>query len=173
MLNAVFCGLLFVTVAYIGNLFARQVEQRPKALADMRTALDTLRTRLRFYNEPLRAALEGTATELHGDFAQIFRLAAELMAKGECAEDALRDAMHESKQRGGVASSLQGQDIEALLALARRMGGDAASQNAAFGMAFATLDGTHKQAEQNKQSHGRLYRTAGLLAGALLAIIFI
>ena len=81
--------------------------------------------------------------------------------------------MDESKQRGGVASSLSRQDIDIIIAFARRMGGDATSLNSAFGMAFATLDWVYMQAEQQKQSRSRLYRTGGLLAGALLAIIFI
>lgn len=173
MLNLLFCGLLFATVSYMGNLFARQVEQRPKALADLRTALDTLKTRLHYYNEPVQAALANTSKDLQGDFRYIFEYAAEQMVAGETAEDALRLAMRESGQRGGAAASLLRQDMDIIDSLARRIGGDTASQSAAFGMAFAMLEGVYEQAEQQKQARSRLYRTSGILTGALLAIIFI
>lgn len=173
MLNTAFCALLFATVAYIGNLFARQVEQRPGALTDMRAALDTLKTRLHYCNEPIRTALENTSRELRGGWADIFALAAERMAAGDVAEHALESAINTSRQQGGAAAPLTRQDIDIVTGLARRIGGDAASQQAAFGMAFATLNGLQSQAQQQKQARGRLYRTGGLLTGALLAVLFI
>lgn len=172
MLKLSFCLLLLAACAYIGNLFAREVELRPVALEQLRAGLDGLRTRLEYRGEPLRPAFRSAAGEQGGDISAVFLRASELMEDMQAGE-ALRDALLESKRDGGAFWPLKNADIAIAYELAGRIGGDSGSQQAAFALADGALGAAIKQARDDKASHARLYRAGGILTGALLAVLFI
>lgn len=173
MLNTMACLALFGAAAYAGHAFARGVENRPKALTAMRQAMHTLQTRLQYYNESLRAAFRNTAGEVQGAFGEVYRLAAERIAQGETTQAAIQAALLEMKRKDSMLSSLQDGDVEILSALAGRIGADNNAQTGAFALAFDVLEAAQQEAKQEKDSRAKLYRTAGLLTGALLVILFI
>lgn len=172
MFKIAFCLALFGATAYIGNLFARRVERRPAAVEQLRAGLDALRTRLEFRGETLRPAFANTSEESMGDMSAVFKRTAELMGDMQAGE-ALRQALLENKRDGGSFWPLKDEDIAIAYELACRIGGDSGSQHAAFALADSALITAAGQAQQDKDSHGRLYRAAGVLTGALLAVLFI
>ena len=77
------------------------------------------------------------------------------------------------KGKGNLFACMTEADEQAFKQWAVRLGGDRQGQQAAFSMMTSYLKQNLKAAETEYMRLGRLYRSSGMLVGALLVVLFL
>lgn len=167
------CIAVFVGSSAIGHLFARNLEKRTLALQNMEAAITILRSRMRYYVEPVMTTFMRVGKTVQGEMGDMLCLTAERMCAGVNCRQAMEQAFAECRGKHGNLAALSQDDMCIFLELADRIGLDLYAQAAAFDFALSRLHLLSDDAKTKKTQLARLYRTSGMLVGALLTVIFI
>ena len=164
--------VLFIGCAGLGFMAAARLTARRRAIETTQQALDALGQRLMHYKEPIPQAVRRTAALINGEAGLWLKALAKELEEGQQAYTALEKTMQPAAQNK-QAQALGPEEKAALYELFERIGSHEADQAAAFALCKERLCALKTQAEANEQSRGKLYRTAGALIGAGLAVLLL
>ena len=166
------CMVVFIGCAGQGCMAAARLTARRRAIETTQQALDALGQRLMHYKEPLPQAVRRTAALINGEAGHWLKELTQELEDGKQAYTALKEMMDTAAQNK-QAQALGLEEKAALCELFERIGSHEADQTAAFALCKERLCALKTQAEANEQSRGKLYRAAGALIGAGLAVLLL
>ncbi len=167
------CGLLFLCCTGAGFLFSGGLKKRIAFLQCSLEAVDHLHTQLIYGSDPLRQALADTARRVPEPYAALYENAQKHLGMHMDAVQAFSRAIALEKGKGNLFACMTEADEQAFKQWAVRLGGDRQGQQAAFSMMTSYLKQNLKAAETEYMRLGRLYRSSGMLVGALLVVLFL
>ena len=166
-------GLLIFTACALGGfILSWRDDFRLAELAELRKALVLLKGEIQYARTPLSEAFESVAARADKQTAAFFlSMAAQLSEKsGESAAVIWNNALHDLRK----SSHLAEEDLETLALLGRSFGYlDGATQAEGLDMAMAYIDEKAILLQEKSAKTGRMYRSVGLLCGALVVIALI
>jgi stage III sporulation protein AB len=161
-------GSLILAAGWLaGRKMADGAEARLAELAELRVALSALKSNVEFGRKDLPDALMAAAAAGGGEASTIFASAARGIRD--------RNGTAEEIWRGSVAgSNLQGGDKTALSAFAGALGRpDAGFLAEAIDSAIAYVAGEEERAVPVARRDAKMYRSVGVLLGALVCVLLI
>lgn len=167
------CLVLFGCSAALGFLSADKLSQRCRALRAVQGMLSALSMRLKYYQEPLYQAAAHTAAHLENDASAWLAALAQRLEHGATAGEALQRTFDQAKPPLALNQALGAEEKAALAALFERIGSHREDQEAAFLLCAERLEQLLCAAEETRQRRGKLYRTVGVLGGAVWVILFL
>ena len=173
LIKFILCVIIFSGCSAVGNLFAKNLEKRTAALVNLEAAVVMLNSRMKYYSEPVKSMLLNTGKAIKGETGKLFCEVSESMTENLNCVDAMHLALDRAKNKKGYIGALTKSDEAILADLFERVGLDRGAQTAAFDFAKNRIESVLSEAQYKKNQLAKLYKTAGMLIGALVAIIFI
>lgn len=167
------CLVLFACSAALGFLFADRLTQRCRALRTVQGMLSALFMRLKYYQEPLYQAAAHTAPHLETEANDWLTALAHRLENGSSAGQALECILSQTKPPLALNQALGAEEKAALVELFERIGSHREDQEAAFALCAERLEQLLSAAEETRLRRGKLYRTVGVLGGAVWVILFL
>lgn len=164
------CGLALVALCAIcsGMALAMTLTERVRALELARAVLDSFAKELEYSLAPPDAIAARLARRETLSQAAYLPACQKLCAQGMPFPESWREAVRENR------GSLSPGDAETLAAPADTLGRcGLAEELAALERAGEALSVTLEEAREYARTHGKLYRTLGMLSGAFLVILWI
>jgi len=161
--------MVFAACALAGYFYARRDMQRVNALTALRKAFVLLKGEIRYALSPLPEAFTSIAARCEPPAAQLFiNMADKLAAHGDESAAAL---WQETLNYTVANTHLTNEDITRLAMLGQAFGYlDGATQANSLDMGIAYIDETCAALREHSAKSGRMYRSVGMLCGALIAI---
>lgn len=171
MLGKLAGALIIVgATSFLGWIKASGYARRPRHLRDLQTGLAVLQTEVEYGATPLPEALESAARAAGAAVGPIFAQTARQMREGggSTAGDSLRRAL----EAAADSTALTGSDLDMLAALAPVLGASGrADQVRHLTLARERLAGEEARAQDERKRYEPVARYAGVLLGAVLALI--
>lgn len=170
MLKLLGACLVVLACTWIGFQIAAHYRKRPQQIRQMYTALSLFEMEIMYGNRPLLHICEEIAEREAGIVGQIFAVSAQNLAEldGEstfsCFQQAIEQVWHFSAMEKNEKKILL--DLSATLGRSNR--GDQIQHVQA---AKANLKIEEKKSRQEQEQYEKMFRTMGLLTGALLVIL--
>jgi len=161
--------LVFGSCTLCGFWLAWQDAYRADELAALRKAFVLLKGEIQYALAPLPEAFADIAARTKAQAARFFLdMAAHLaLRNGDSAADVWAAASHSLQK----ASHLSEEDMQCLHLLGQSFGYlDGATQAQGLDLAIAYIDETTASLQKKSAANGRMYRSVGMLCGALIAI---
>lgn len=162
--------LILVATTVIGFQLARVVADRPRQIRQLRSALAIMETEIGYGTRPLVQTCQQIALREKGSVAQLFHKSAEYLANmdGASTYECLQRAIEENWKQ----TSLGQAEKTILLSLARVLGmSDREDQLSHLALAMVNLQVEETKAREEQGQYEKMYKTMGVLAGALVVIL--
>lgn len=162
--------ILFFVCAFFGFHLASLYGRRVTELRQLRGALSVLETEIMYGNTPLTIALHDLGTRENGPIGNLFLRIAERLKQhdGRSVFDCWQTSVNEMNR----VLALREQDRRILIRLGRTIGqSDRQDQIHHLRLAQTTLESEERQASEEKAKFEKLFRSLGVLTGALLVIL--
>lgn len=152
---------------YIGFLISKKYLYRFQELNEFKTALNTLKTKIRFTNENLKDLFLELATTYYGNVATFFQSVATNLNTYD-ATTSWNLALNESPL------SLKSSDKEALKSMGKMLGKtDLDGQLSEIEVTEIFLETQIVDAKKEKDKNEKMYRTLGIVTGIGIVIILV
>ncbi len=155
-----------------GFVYADELRRRIDLLQQLKSAWQTLHTRIQYFADPLQQALKESAELVSDQAKALFLHVTGLLQNGFDIRSAMAQSLEEIVADKPIYGCLKDKDKQALLSFAERLGSDSNTQKASFAFMDGYLNEEIASAQQRFHSHARLYRASGLLFGMLLVVLF-
>ena len=166
------CAVLVACCSLCGYTVSSRLHRHVQLLQMLSQALERLKMRVTYFADPIHAALHSLAPSEPRPIANWYLQAMVLLAKQESTGAAICDSLHALWQTDSTFSVLNAQDVDALCQWGQGLGGDQATQQAAFAYIQNTLSHSIQAATERQKQKMKLYRTSGVLCGLLLVVLF-
>ncbi|GIP37616.1 stage III sporulation protein AB [Paenibacillus sp. J31TS4] len=170
MLKLIGAALLLFAGTMAGFAQSLALARRPRQIRELIQALQRLETEIAYGMTPLAEALASAGRPLSEPVARIFRGAADrLLGPGQLtAEACWQQAVEES----WAGTALREAEREVLRQLAYSLGvSDREDQRQHLKLAVAQLQAEETEAAEQNRRFGSMWKSLGVLAGALLVVL--
>ncbi|MCL2616914.1 MAG: stage III sporulation protein AB [Defluviitaleaceae bacterium] len=161
-------GASTIAGVYYGNLET----YRMRDLLEIKKALSILRSHIEYSRTPLPEAMQAIAVRVRKSVGNIFEMCADLLVheRNERVAHIWEAAIEQHKE----AMFLTEEDIEQLKGFGAQLGDlDSDAQITNISMLIEYIDERVSQLHESRDRNRKLYRSLGVLGGALIVIIFI
>lgn len=159
--------LIFSSSTYIGILISKQYINRVNELKEIKLALNILKTKIRFTNEPLYNIFTDISTSSKGNVSNLFKTISENL-KNNSAKVAWEQGIENE------TLSIKKQDRQALKSMGKLLGKtDLDGQISEIELTEAFLETQILDAEKEKDKNEKLYKTLGMVTGVGIIVILI
>ena len=167
MIRFIGAGMIIAASAAAGAYMNARLHKRVKYLDNFSAALEYLKSHICFSDFEMEKALR--LTDKIGNTGGVFRAAAENMRA-----DGLKKAWKRAVYINADKMCLKAPDADALASLGERLGlTDAEDQKKNIENVLVSLSVCRAAAVKEYEKNGRLYRSCGILCGALAALLLI
>ncbi|HQC82421.1 MAG TPA: stage III sporulation protein AB [Bacillota bacterium] len=172
MINLMLYIIILIAGIGVGYLAARPYENRVMHLEDLILALKILQAEMEYRSDPLPILMERISSCTTGKAVVFFRTVCDSLKKDDRYDfsytwkQAVEDVYSESALVEADRVILANAGIE----LGKT---DMASQQAMFSHLFHKLEKQREQAEEERNTKGRIYRALGTASGVLAVIILL
>ena len=171
MLKWIGAAMILAAGTAFGFRQASRYARRPGELRQLAAALGTLESEIVYGASPLAEAMERVAGAFPPPVSRLFAEAAARMrdrreerTAGECWEEAVRAVWPETAMKDA--------EMSALLALSATLGAtDKADQVKHLRFAVSKISAEEEAAREEAARYGRMWRSLGVLAAALIVIL--
>ena len=158
---------ILLSSTLIGKYIAEHYYYRLKELEDIKTALNILKSKIKFTYEPLPEIFNEIAKNINKNISQLFENSTKKM-KDKTATEAWNEAIEEYK------GNLTEDDKKAIQTLSKMLGTtDLEGQISQIEVTENFLDNQIKQAQEEKNKNEKLYKKLGSTIGLAIVIILI
>lgn len=170
MLKLMGALLVFLTSSWIGWQLASQYRRRPQEIRQVHTALSLLEMEMVYGNRPLEEICRLIGEREKGVIGEIFRRSAHQLAHDD-ADDTYRcfqNAIQQVWEQGAMQESERKVllDLSAVLGRSHRE-----NQIQQIQAAREQMKLEEKKARQEQEQYEKMFRTLGMLAGAMIVIL--
>lgn len=170
MLKLTGAMLILLAFTLFGFFQANQFSRRPKQIADLIRSLQRLETEITYGYTPLKEALYKMAESCPLPVSSLFRTVAEQLGK-----DGGRPVQHiwqEAIQKQWQHTSMKKGEQDVVLQLGSTLGlSDSSDQVKHLRLAIHQLQSELDGAQEERKRYESMWRSLGLLMGALLVIL--
>lgn len=160
-------SLIFLSASLIGQLFSKKYVYRLEELEEMKNALNTFKTKIKFTYSPIPEIFEDISNSSNKNISKIFKLANEKM-KDKTAEISWIEAVDETN------TNLKPDDKHVISMLSKLLGQtDVDGQVSQIEITQNFLENQIKEAQEEKQKNQKLYNKLGMTIGLVIVIILI
>lgn len=157
--------LILIVSSVIGRMLSRKYVHRLEELEEMKSALNILKTKIKFTYEPIPEIFEEISKTSMKNIGNIFKRAKEKM-NTKTANEAWEEAVIETE------SNLKEDDKNVLKALSKLLGQtDMEGQISQIEITEKFLDTQIKEAEEEKRKNEKLYTRLGTIMGLAMVIV--
>lgn len=171
-MKLVLCVLLVACCSLCGYTVSSRLHRHVVLLQMLSQALERMQMRVAYFADPVYTALHSLLQSEPKPIANWYRQAIAMLAQGESVQKALRESLQRLWETDNAFSVLDAQDVDALDQWAQGLGGDQATQQAAFAYIQSALSHSVQAATERQKQKMKLYRTSGVLCGLLLVVLF-
>lgn len=167
-------GALFLmgSAAAIGFIKAEELKERVKILQELHRMILLLQGEFRFHRASLSEAFENVAGRVSDPFSLFLRKTAARLESRE--QGGFEEVWKETAEALLENDGFHKEDREILNILQSSLGYlDLTMQTETLNLAMIQTEEAVKAAREKQESKGRLYRTMGVTAGALLTLLMI
>ena len=158
---------IFILSIYIGRYLSKRYVYRLKELEETKSALNILKTKIKFTYEPLPEIFEEISKAQNYGVVKIFKIAVGKM-KQKSATDSWNEAVEE------YDGYLNKNDKETLKTLSKMLGvSDVDGQISQIEVTESFLEEQIRQAQEEKNKNEKLYQKLGTAIGLVIVIILI
>ncbi|MFC7440953.1 stage III sporulation protein SpoIIIAB [Laceyella putida] len=164
--------LVLFTTSWLGFTLAGHVRERPKQIRQLRAYLALLQTEIEYGTRPLAEACANIAEHEDNEVSALFRASAHQLMKrdGSSTFECFKRAIDQEWRQ----TALQQAEQDVLLQLCQVLGtSDRHDQVHHLTMACNHLELEEKRARDEQDRSEKMYKTMGVLSGALLVILMI
>ena len=159
--------LVFISSTLIGKYIAQHYYYRLKELEDIKTALNILKSKIKFTYEPLPEIFNEIAQNINKNIAQLFENSTKKM-ENKTATEAWNESIEEYK------GNLTEEDKQVIKTLSKMLGTtDSEGQINQIEVTENFLDNQIRQAQEEKNKNEKLYKKLGSTIGLAIVIILI
>lgn len=159
--------LIFATSTTIGVMYSQKYQRRVAELKDFKTALNMLKTKIRFTYAPLKDIFYDISKSAKSKTASVFENACKKM-EHYSATESWELAISETEM------SITKEDKDILCQFGKLLGKtDIDGQLNEIELSLNFLDTQIEKAEDEKQKNAKLYKSLGIITGIGLIIILI
>ena len=167
MIRFIGAGMIITASICAGAIMSARLRKRVKYLDGFAAALEYLKAHICFSDFEMEKALR--LTDDVSDTGGVFRTAAENMKS-----DGLKKAWKRAVYINAEKMCLKASDADAIASLGERLGlTDAEDQKRNIENVLVSLAVCRAAAAKEYEKNGRLYRSCGVLCGALAALLLI
>ena len=160
-------GMILVTSTGIGILYAQKYQKRVTELKDFKTALNMLKTKIRYTYAPLNDIFSDISKSVNSKVSSIFENAIIHMDR-KSATDSWNMAINETE------TSLTKEDKEIICQFGKLLGKtDLDGQINEIDLSLNFLEAQIEKAEDEKQKNAKLYKSLGAITGIGIIIVLI
>ena len=161
--------IVIIATAMIGYSYASKLEKRKRTLGDFASALTMLETEINFASNPLKYAFSAISRALDSTVGTFFSDLADSMDGGRIGVKRLWD---ETLAIYVPVMSLTASDVEVISAFAMQLGmTDRESQLKNIAHTKTLLSAQISNAGDACNKNKKIYQSAGILSGCLIAIL--
>ncbi len=163
--------IVFLSCTAAGMFLASRDKFRADELREMKRGLMLLKSEIDYSSRPLYEALIDISERLEGAVSEIFEDSGRLLKsrKVSSASEAWERTLKDRKSR----TFFRKNDMEAFTAFGHNLGGnDRKCQLANIDMAVEYIDMKSDELMKKYSKDGRLFRSAGVLCGILIVVVF-
>ncbi|GGJ62463.1 stage III sporulation protein AB [Anoxybacillus voinovskiensis] len=163
--------LILLATTWSGFEAARQLNERPRQLRQLKTALQALEAEIMYGHTPLTEASLHLARQLAFPFSRLFERFAEKLKTGETN---VCEAWEESLRAIWRATALRQGEFEVMKQFGETLGQyDRIAQQKQIALALIHLDREEQDALDKKMRYEKMAKSLGFLVGLLLVILLI
>ncbi|MBM4762253.1 stage III sporulation protein SpoIIIAB [Bacillus sp. B15-48] len=162
-------ALIIAATTWTGFEVARQLNERPKQLRMLKSALQSLEAEIMFGHTPLHEASRRLATQFSNPISSLFDLFATKLTKGETT---VRNAWEESLKDVWKLTALKQGEFEVLRQFGETLGRhDRFSQQKQIILTIKHLEREEADACDRQVRYEKMVKSLGFLSGLLLIIL--
>lgn len=159
--------LIFSSSTYIGILISKQYSNRVNELNEFKIALNILKTKIRYTNEPLYNIFKGISGSLNGNVANLFKNICENM-KNNLVGNAWENTIETEPL------SIKKEDRQAIKTMGKLLGKtDLDGQISEIELTESFIETQIVDAQNEKVKNEKLYKTLGMVTGVGIIIILL
>lgn len=159
--------LIFSLSTYIGILISKQYSNRVNELSEFKIALNILKTKIRYTNEPLYNIFKEISGSLKGNVSNLFKNTCKNMQR-DLASIAWENAIENEPL------SIKKDDRQALKTMGKMLGKtDLDGQIGEIELTESFLETQIIDAQNEKNKNEKLYKTLGMVTGLGIIIILL
>ena len=159
--------LIFLSSTLIGKYIAERYCYRLRELEDIKTAMNILKSKIKFTYEPLPEIFKEISKNIGQNIAKIFENSTKIM-EDKTATEAWNEAIDEYN------GNLTEEDKKVVKTLSKMLGTtDSEGQISQIEVTENFLDNQIKQAQEEKNKNEKLYKKLGSTIGLAIVIILI
>lgn len=170
MLKLIGSVLLVLAFTLAGFQYAKRFRERPEQIRQLRTAITFLETEIGYGVRTLPEALAQVSQHAPAPISDLLQRCGESLLEldgrstYECLQIAVRQRWKWTQMQSG--------EKEIFLDICKNLGqSDRATQLQHLTLAKQNLEHLEQRAQEDQQQYEKMYRTLGILAGALLIIL--
>lgn len=159
--------LIFSLSTYIGILISKQYSNRVNELNDFKIALNILKTKIRYTNEPLYNIFKEISNSIKGNIGNLFKNICKNM-KNDLVSLAWENAIENE------SLSIKKDDRQAIKTMGKLLGKtDLDGQIAEIELTESFIETQIVDAQNEKSKNEKLYKTLGMVTGLGIIIILL
>jgi stage III sporulation protein AB len=170
MLNMIGAVIVLLAGALLGFYQAAQYANRPKQIRQLIQAMQRLETEINYGFTPLPDALERISRSISEPAASMFRISAEqlILNNGISTTDSWGHVITNHWKR----TSMRQTEMDIMLQLGTTLGiSDRHDQIKHIHLAANQLQGEEETAKEDQQRYEKMWKSLGVLGGALIVIL--
>lgn len=172
MLKGALCLVLIFACGSLGLLKAQTFSARLTDLLDLQDMIRILQTEMSYRRDPLPAAFARIGAYKENRAGDLLLQCSQRMKESLDLKHCWEASVGAAYEKSG--SCLTGEDLDIIRDLGLQLGkSDIKGQAAMFALTETKLANQIRQAENEKNSKGKMYRTLGFSIGIVIAIILI
>ena len=165
IIKIVMLFLIFILASLIGKMLSRKYTYRLDELEEMKTALNILKSKIKFTYEPIPEIFEEIHKNANKNIGKIFKTAKENMQKDSA-------SISWEKSIEEINCNLNNEDKNVLKILSKLLGQtDIEGQISQIEITQNFLENQIKEAQEEKQKNEKLYYRLGTTIGLAIVII--
>ena len=159
--------LIFTISTHIGILISKQYSNRLIELKELKTALNILKTKMRFTNEPLHIIFKDISNTSKGNISNLFKAITKKL-ENNSASFAWEDSIEKE------TLTIKREDREVLKSMGKMLGKtDLNGQISEIELTEAFLETQIIDAQNEKNKNEKLYKNLGMITGVGIIVILI
>lgn len=167
VIRLIILGLIFISSSSIGILLAKRYGKRVEELKEMKNALNMLKTKIKFTQEPLPEMFEQISKTTNTLISNVFQKASNEMKKIN-ATQAWNQSIDET------SLNINNEDKNIIKNFGKLLGKtDIEGQLSEIELTNNFIDMQIEKAEEEKQKNEKIYKTLGTVIGLAIVIVLL
>ena len=173
MILRIIGALIVLGASTIAGVYYGNIETyRMRDLLEFKKALSILRSQIEYARTPLPEAMQSISVRVRESVGKVFEMCAELLVYER--NEKIAHIWEASVEQHKNALFLTQEDVEQMKGFGAQLGNmDSEAQIMNISMLIDYIDERVSHLNESRDRNGKLYRSLGVLGGALIVIIFI